>query len=104
MTNKHYIPLQNETLDQFKALVNLTLAARDQLTALTPAQLQPQLAISLQYFQALKDNDFTTVAPPPGFVEANRRSTSIRSPPAASSSTSSDRLARAGEGTARAAD
>jgi hypothetical protein len=72
MTNKHYIPLQNETLDQFKVLVNLTLAARDQLTALTPAQLQPQLAISLQYFQALKDNDFaSTVAPPAGFVEAN---------------------------------
>jgi hypothetical protein len=73
MTNKHFIPLQQETLDMFKAIVNLSLAAKDQLTGSLPNNLRPAAAVVMQYFQALKDGNFDgTIPPPAGFVEANQ--------------------------------
>jgi hypothetical protein len=73
MINKHFIPLQNETLDMFKAVVNLTLAAKDQLPSTLPANIKAAFQVELQYFQALKDSNFdSTAAPPAGFVAANK--------------------------------
>lgn len=73
MTNKHFIPLQNETLDMFKAIVNLSLAAKDQLASSLPDNLRPAFQVEMQYFQALHDSNFdSTVAPPAGFVAANK--------------------------------
>jgi hypothetical protein len=73
MTNKHFIPLQQETLDMFKAIVNLSLAAKDQLTSGLPDNLRPAFTLEMQYFQALKDGNFDgTIPPPAGFVEANK--------------------------------
>jgi hypothetical protein len=73
MVNKHFIPLQNETLDMFKAVVNLTLAAKDQLPSTLPANIKAAFQVVLQYFQALKDSNFdSTAAPPAGFVAANK--------------------------------
>jgi hypothetical protein len=73
MVNKHFIPLQNETLDMFKAVVNLTLAAKDQLPSTLPANIKAAFEVELQYFQALKDSNFdSTTALPAGFVAANK--------------------------------
>jgi hypothetical protein len=73
MVNKHFIPLQNETLDMFKAVVNLTLAAKDQLPSTLPANIKAAFQVELQYFQALKDSNFDrTTALPAGFVAANK--------------------------------
>jgi len=73
MINKHFIPLQNETLDMFKAVVNLTLAAKDQLPSTLPANIKAAFQVELQYFQALKDSNFdSTAVPPAGFVAANK--------------------------------
>ncbi len=73
MTNKHIISPLKETLDQFKALVDLSLAARDQLGA-APSQIKSDVDIQLQYFQALKDHNYANDTPlPAGFAEANAR-------------------------------
>jgi hypothetical protein len=70
MVNKHFIPLSKETLDMFKAIVTLSLAAKDQLAAALPANMQSALQVEMQYFQALKDSNYSA-APPAGFVAAN---------------------------------
>jgi hypothetical protein len=73
MVNKHFIPLRTETLDMFKAVVNLTLAVKDQLAASVPDDIRPAFAVVLPYFQALKDANFASNVPPPaGFVDANK--------------------------------
>ena len=73
MVNKHFIPLRTETLDMFKAIVNLTLAVKDQLPAGLPDNIRAALAVVLQYFQALKDTNFDSTTPlPAGFVDANK--------------------------------
>jgi hypothetical protein len=73
MVGTHYISPLKETVDQLKAVVNLSLAARDRLIVSLPDDLRAALMIELQYFQALKDNNFSgTVAPPPGFEAANK--------------------------------
>jgi hypothetical protein len=73
MVNKHFIPLRTETLDMFKAIVNLTLAVKDQLAASVPDDIRPAFAVEMQYFQALKDANFASNVPPPaGFIEANK--------------------------------
>jgi hypothetical protein len=71
MVNKHFIPLHNETLDMFKAVVNLSLAAKDQLAAGLPANIKAAFLVAMQYFQQLKDSNYS--APPPaGFAAANK--------------------------------
>ena len=71
MVNNQIISPLEETLDQVKAVVNLTLAAKDQLTALLPANVRSALMVELQYFQALKDSDFSSSTPmPAGLKEA----------------------------------
>lgn len=72
MVDKHYVSPLKETLDQFKAIVNASLAARDQLLAGAPAEIRPALLIGLQYFQMLKDNNFAATTPPAGFYAANK--------------------------------
>jgi hypothetical protein len=73
MVGTHYVSPLKETVDQFKALVNLSLAARDRLIVGLPDDVRAALIIELQYFQALKDNHFSsTVPPPPGFEAANK--------------------------------
>jgi hypothetical protein len=73
MVNKHYISPQQETLDQFKALVNASLAARDQLVTGLPDDVRAAMMVELEYFQALKDSDFSgTTQPPAGFAAANK--------------------------------
>src|SRR6185437_11088076 len=73
MVNGKVIPLQKETLDNFKAVVRLTLAAKDQLPASLPANVKAAYVVALQYFQALQDHDFSSSTPvPAGFVEANK--------------------------------
>jgi len=73
MVNKHFIPLRTETLDMFKAIVNLTLAVKDQLAASVPDDIRAAFAVALPYFQALKDANFASNVPPPaGFVDANK--------------------------------
>jgi hypothetical protein len=71
MTNKHFVPLAKETLDMFKAVVTLSLAAKDQLAASLPDNIKPAFLVAMQYFQALKDSDYTA-APPAGFGAANK--------------------------------
>ncbi len=71
MVNKHFIPLSKETLDMFKSVVTLSLAAKDQMQAALPNNLQPDFQVVIDYFQALKDSNYS--APPPaGFVAANK--------------------------------
>jgi hypothetical protein len=71
MVNKHFIPLPNETLDMFKAVVNLSLAAKDQLAAGLPDNVKAAFLVAMQYFQLLKDSNYS--APPPaGFAAANK--------------------------------
>jgi hypothetical protein len=73
MVDKHFIPLEKETLDMFKAVVNLTLAAKDQLPSTLPPNIKADFQVELQYFQALKDSNFDkTTALPAGFVAANK--------------------------------
>ena len=71
MVNKHFIPQSQETLDMFKAVVNLSLAAKDQLAAGLPDNVKGAFEVAMQYFQLLKDSNYS--APPPaGFVAANK--------------------------------
>jgi hypothetical protein len=72
MVNNQIISPLEETLDQVKAVVNLTLAAKDQLVAFPlPANVRSALMVELQYFQALKDSDFSSSTPTPaGLNEA----------------------------------
>jgi len=70
VNNKIISPLE-ETMDNLKAVVNLTLAAKDQLLAGLPANVRSALLVELQYFQALKDHDFSNSTPvPAGFDNA----------------------------------
>jgi hypothetical protein len=74
MVNKHYVPQQQETLDMFKAVVIASLAAQSQMEAGLPPDVLADVKIVMQYFQALKDSDFSNSTPvPAGFVEANKR-------------------------------
>jgi hypothetical protein len=71
MVNKHFIPLPTETLDMFKAVVNRSLAAKDQLAAGLPDNVKAAFLVAMQYFQLLKDSNYS--APPPaGFTAANK--------------------------------
>jgi hypothetical protein len=72
MVNKHYVPPNQETLDQLKYLVNASLAARAQLAAGVPPDIRAAFEVEMQYFQALKDSDFSA-APPAGFEAANKK-------------------------------
>src|SRR5262245_31373675 len=45
MVDKHYIPPQQETLDQFKALVNASLANRDRLVTGPPDDVRAAVDI-----------------------------------------------------------
>jgi hypothetical protein len=68
MVNGRIISAREETLDNLKAVVNLSLAAKDQLLAGLPANVRSALLVELQYFQALKDHDFSSSTPvPAGF-------------------------------------
>jgi hypothetical protein len=70
MVGKQWISPQKETLDQFKAVVNLSLAAKDQLLAALPANVRSALVVELQYFQALRDHDFSSSTPVPAGLQA----------------------------------
>ena len=70
MVDKHYISPQKETLDQLKALVNASLAAKDQLVTGLPPDVRSALLVELQYFQALKDHDFSQATPVPADLDA----------------------------------
>jgi hypothetical protein len=59
-----------ETMDNLKAVVNLSLAAKDQLLSALPADIRPALTVELQYFQALKDSDFASTTPVPAGFDA----------------------------------
>jgi len=73
MVNGRIISAHEETMDNLKAMVNLTLPVKDQLLSLVPANIRPAMMVTLQYFQALKDSDFSTSTPvPAGFVAANK--------------------------------
>jgi hypothetical protein len=73
MVNKHFISPLKETLDMLKALVNLSLAAKDQLAASLPENIRPAFLLEMQFFQALKDSNFDgTAVPPAGFDEARK--------------------------------
>jgi len=74
MVNKHYVPLSMETLDMFKSVVIGSLAVQSQMEAGLPPDVLADVKIVMQYFQALKDNDFSDSTPvPAGFVAANKR-------------------------------
>ena len=70
MVNKHYISPLKETLDQLKALVNLSLAAKDQPVTGLPQDVRSAVLVQLQYFQALKDSDFSGTTPKPAGYDA----------------------------------
>ena len=70
MVDKHYISPLKETLDQLKALVNASLAAKDQLVTGLPPDVRSALLVELQYFQALKDHDFSQSTPVPEGLNA----------------------------------
>jgi len=70
MVDKHYIPPLQETLDQLKALVNAALANRDRLVTGLPDDVRAAVDVQLQYFQALKDNDFSSATPVPAGLDA----------------------------------
>ena len=71
MVNKHFIPLEKETLDMLKAVVTLSLAAKDQLAAGLPDNVRAAFLVTIQYFQMLQDSNYSA-APPAGFVAANK--------------------------------
>jgi hypothetical protein len=57
----------------FKAVVNLSLAAKDQLANGLPENVRAAFLVEMQYFQMLKDTNFDgTAAPPAGFGAANK--------------------------------
>jgi hypothetical protein len=70
MVNNRIISPLEETLDNLKAVVNLTLAAKDLLLAGLPANVRPALLVELQYFQSLKDHDFSSSTPAPAGLDA----------------------------------
>ena len=70
MVNNRIISPLEETLDNLKAVVNLTLAVKDQLLADLPANVRSALLVELQYFQALKDHDFSNSTPVPAGFDA----------------------------------
>jgi hypothetical protein len=70
MVNNRIISPLEETLDNLKAVVNLTLAAKDQLLAGLPTNVRPALLVELQYFQSLKDHDFSSSTPAPAGLDA----------------------------------
>ncbi len=73
MVNKHFVSPRNETLDMFKAVVNLSLAAKDQLAASLPENVRAAFLLAMQYFQMIKDSNFDgTASPPAGFAAANK--------------------------------
>ncbi len=73
MTNKHFVRPLDETLDMLKAVVNLSLAAKDQLATSLPANVRAAFLVEMQYFQMIKDSNFDgTAAPPAGFAAANK--------------------------------
>jgi len=74
MVNKHYVPLPMETLDMFKSVVIGSLAVQSQMETGLPPDVLADFKTVMQYFQALKDNDFSDSTPvPAGFVAANKR-------------------------------
>ncbi len=56
----------------FKAVVNLSLAAKDQLATGLPDNVRAAFVVEMQYFQLLKDSNFSGTYPPAGFVAANK--------------------------------
>jgi len=70
MVNKHYISPLKETLDQLEALVNLSLAAKDEPVTGLPPQVKSAVLVQLQYFQALKDSNFSGTTPKPAGYDA----------------------------------
>lgn len=70
MVNKHYISPLKETLDQLKALVNLSLAAKDTSVTDLPDNVRAAVLVQLQYFQALKDSEFSGTTPKPAGYDA----------------------------------
>jgi len=74
MRNKHFVPLQQETLDMFKAVVSLSLANRDALLAGLPDDARAAMVIELKYYQALQDSNFSNAAAlPAGWKTAHER-------------------------------
>jgi len=72
MVNRHYVPPNKETLDMLKYVVTTSLTVRDQLAAGLPPDVKAAFDIEMQYFQALKDSNYTA-APPAGFEAANTK-------------------------------
>jgi hypothetical protein len=70
LVNKHYISPLDETLDQFKAVVNMSLAAGNQLLTGIPDDVRAALLVEMQYFQALKDHNFGVDTPTPPGLDA----------------------------------
>jgi len=71
MANKHFVSPLKETREMLEAVVTLSLAAKDQLGAALPDNVKPAFLIEMQYFQMLKDSNYTA-APPAGFDAANK--------------------------------
>jgi hypothetical protein len=71
MVDGRIITAQEETMENLQALTHLTLASKDQLLAAISADVRAALAVEIEYFQNLKDHDFSTSTPvPPGLDEA----------------------------------
>ncbi len=72
MVNKHVLPPDKITFDMLKAYAPVALALRDQLLTGVPANIKAALEVTLQYFQALKDNNYSQDTPiPAGLVAAS---------------------------------
>lgn len=69
MVNNQIISPMKETMDQLKAVVKLSLAAKDQLVTGLPANVRSALMVELQYFQALEDSDFSSSTPAPAGLD-----------------------------------
>jgi hypothetical protein len=46
-------------------MVDLSLAQKDQLLAALPPDIRSAFVTALQYYQVLKDSNYTSTAPPP---------------------------------------
>ena len=65
MQNKHFVSPLKETLEQFKALVTVSLSRRAEQEAAVPAAIKPAFVQVMDYFQYIADSNFQPTQPKP---------------------------------------
>lgn len=70
MKDKHYLPANQVSADVFKAVSEEGISRRDELLAVTPAEIKDAVTAELDYLAASKANNFSATTPLGSFTAA----------------------------------